>query len=79
MHRTPTPRKAQFDYALALDGMTARQWCNERDLTEAHVYRVLMGDRHSERLTHEVDKYIRDSMKRAKTRATGHSERSAAA
>lgn len=66
MHRTATPRKAAFDYALALDGITAQRWCADRDVSYAHVYRVLMSDRPSERLTETIDEYIADSMKRAK-------------
>lgn len=66
MHRTLTPRKAQFKAALALNGTTLRDWCSERELTESHVHAVLKGARESRRLTTAVDEYIAESMKRAK-------------
>jgi len=68
MHRTPTPRKAQFKAALAFDQMTMREWCKQRDLTESHVHAVLTGIRESRRLTQAVDEYIAESMKRARLR-----------
>jgi hypothetical protein len=58
MAKPKTSRKRRFRAALALAGMTARQWAAEQGVTDNHVHMVLAGTRESASLTEKVDAFI---------------------
>ena len=55
-------RKARFEAALKLAGMTAEQWAAAPEygggVTRQHLYLVLKGDRVSPRLDEAMDAFI---------------------
>lgn len=58
----PTPtnaRKRQFRAALALAGMTAQQFAAEHQVSHGHLCAVARGDRDSEPLEQEIDRFIK--------------------
>jgi hypothetical protein len=58
-------RWAQFRAALKFAGITAKQWCEERDLTEGHLYQCLRGDRDTESTFALLDSFIAEQYARA--------------
>lgn len=53
-------RKGAFHAALALAGMTQRDWANQEGVTGGHVTLVLSGRRTSKSLTDKIDAFIRE-------------------
>ena len=51
-------RKQLFRAALAIAGMTGKQWADEHDVTREHLWHVLSGSRESRSLTDTVDAFI---------------------
>jgi hypothetical protein len=51
-------RKARFRAALALAGMTVRDWCQQQGYSEPHVYLFLAGRRDSQTLTDKMEAFI---------------------
>jgi hypothetical protein len=58
MTNTNIIRKKQFKAALALAGMTAKEWAAVQGVTTKHVDEVVLGKRTSERLNTEIDAFI---------------------
>lgn len=54
---SPT-RKARFRAALALAGITAKEWCQQQGYSENHMYLFLAGRRDSLTLTQKMDAFI---------------------
>ena len=51
-------RKARFRAALALAGITAKEWCELEGYSENHIYLFLAGRRDSAVLTGKMDAFI---------------------
>lgn len=58
MAKTSPTRKARFRAALALAGMTAKEWCEQEGYSENHVYLYFAGRRDSMTLTRKMDAFI---------------------
>jgi hypothetical protein len=58
MPRPQITRKARFQAALALAGMTAEQWAENEGVTGGHLSNVLNEKRESGSLTEKVDAFI---------------------
>lgn len=58
MHTEALRRKARLRAALTLAGETMRGFAARHDVTPQHLAAVLRGDRESERLTGQIDRYI---------------------
>lgn len=51
-------RKARWRAAVALAGITAKDWCAGQNISEAHFYLVLRGKRESPPLLAKIDAFI---------------------
>jgi len=59
MPKTDNPRKARFRAALALAGLTAKQWAEQQDITPSHLSQVLSGKHESRTLIEKVDAFTK--------------------
>jgi hypothetical protein len=57
MPKMPNPRKSRFRAALALAGLTATEWAEANDVTQAHLSQVLDGKRESRSLMEKVEAF----------------------
>jgi hypothetical protein len=57
MAKPDKSRKARFRAALALAGLTARQWADREGITAGHLSQVLDGKRESAALCGKVDAF----------------------
>jgi lambda repressor-like predicted transcriptional regulator len=57
MRKQKTTRKARFEAALKLAGLTMQAFAAANDVSPAHLHYVLKGERTSERLTGLVDAF----------------------
>lgn len=55
--QSPT-RKARFRAALALAGITAKEWAEQYGCSENHLYLFLAGRRDSAPLTEKMEAFI---------------------
>jgi hypothetical protein len=66
---TPSPldRKRRFRMALAADGKTAEQWCNENGVNSSHLS-LFLGGRENRRIAELVDRYSAETFKAYRVR-----------
>jgi hypothetical protein len=57
MTRARTDRKARFEAALKLAGLTAADWAKGQGVTSAHLHYVLKEERESARLEKEIEEF----------------------
>lgn len=63
-----TDRRKAFKAALALEGTTAKEWCEAHGISRGHLYAVLRGERESGRLADRVEALINESYSRRRRR-----------
>lgn len=59
MTKAKTSRKQVFRAALAIAGLTARQWAEREGTSESYLSLVLNEKRESEALTQKIDTFAR--------------------
>lgn len=65
MQRLQDNRKARFRAALALAGLTQKEWAEREGVTASHLSRVLAGERDSGTLNNKIDAFTRKQGVRA--------------
>jgi predicted transcriptional regulator len=58
MVSTTEARSKAFKKALIDAGLTKTEWAEQQGVTYRHLQSVLTGDRRSDRLTAEIDRFI---------------------
>lgn len=58
MRRIAPSRKAKFNAALALVGMTKTEWADSAGVTRQHVNALLREERESSKLDEKIDTFI---------------------
>jgi hypothetical protein len=62
MPKTKPNRKALFQAALKLAGLTAEEWAIREGITPEHLSVVLNGKRESKTLTDKIDEFARSEL-----------------
>lgn len=57
MPKAKTSRKQLFQAALAIAGLTARQWAVKEGLTSGHLSMILAGKRSNVKVSAKIDAY----------------------
>lgn len=65
MPKGKTGRKQLFNAALAITGLTAREWAEREGVTAGHLSMILADKRSNDEITKRIDAYVRKHM-------TGH-------
>lgn len=69
MPKDTLSRKAQFKAALALAGVSQKQWAEQHGVTPPHLHAVLTG-RESMRLIRAIDEFITETLRRPSAAAS---------
>lgn len=64
MAQTRTSRKQLFRAALAIAGLTAREWADREGTSESYLSLVLNGKRESEALTMKIEAFAQKEMEK---------------
>lgn len=57
MHKIETTRKARFKSALALTGLTQKEWSEKQEVSYMHLYYTVLHDE-TDALLAKVDQFI---------------------
>lgn len=58
MARPTISRNQRFKAALAMAGITAREWARQNEVSHGHLSQVVRGIRHSATLAEKIDTFI---------------------